>query len=367
MFDTKITSVSRDPQGHLRIKESLDDYFDGIIVAIGTCYRPRKALIPKEDCYKGQVFHTSQLSGKQFKGQKLVVIGGGASAAEAMDFLVQSEAAEINVIVRSQKWIIPRAPIIGFLLSLNIASHLSFLGSVPEFFLRKCFYRDLQALAPTGKGLFTDTPVCNSDVLDMVRSGKVNWLHGEVTHFDERGVTYKPAVSPACSPKEEAFVEADTVFMATGYHRPSLDFLPSDSCCKPYEAPNWYLQNFPIGYPDICAINSTWIHGIGTVGGSHIGVYTRILLMFLVDHRTRPDGEQMRAWVDQVRRLKSSGTVDPLAFVTWGELQLWFLVFIFCNPLRWGWCLFLLFGIGRALPVETNARERGTEDVISQS
>ena len=99
-FNTKVTSVSQDPQGLWRIRESSDSAFDGIIVAIGTCGHPRMLSVPKEGCYQGQIFHSSQLSGKCVKGQKIVIIGGGASAAEAIDFLIQNEAAEIKVIVR---------------------------------------------------------------------------------------------------------------------------------------------------------------------------------------------------------------------------------------------------------------------------
>ena len=263
---------------------------------------------------------------------------------------------------KSPKWIIPRPPAVGFLLSLNIFSQVAFLTSVPERLLRKYFYRDLQDLAPTKKGIFTETPVCNSEILETIRSGEVAWLPGQVVCFKEKGISYIPRVGPAYSSKQETFIEADAVVMATGYHRPSLDFLPSNVGSKPYSAPDWYLQTFPVGYPDICAINSTWVHGIGTVGGSHIGIYTRILLMFLVDHRTRPNREQMRAWVDRVRQLKSKGAMGSLKFVTWGELRCWFLIFVLCNPYRWGWLLFLIVGIGRALPVDLNDPARETEE-----
>lgn len=82
------------------VNGSLGDKFDGIIIATGTCGRPRTISIPQTDCFKGQIFHSSQLSGKCVKGQRCAVIGGGASAVEAMDFLVKNEAAGVSVIAR---------------------------------------------------------------------------------------------------------------------------------------------------------------------------------------------------------------------------------------------------------------------------
>ena len=244
---------------------------------------------------------------------------------------------------------------------------MALFSSIPELLLRKLFYRDLQDLAPTKKGLYTETPLCNSDVLNRVRSGKANWLRGDDVRFEERGVTYTANSDHACPSEQNKFVEADTVVMATGYDRPHLDFLPQKACSRPYDAPNWYLQIFPVGYPTLCAINATWVHGIGTVGGSHIGIYTRILLMFLVDRRTQPNHDQMRAWVDQVSRWKSRSPVGPLNFVTWGELQCWFMVFVLCNPYRWSWLLFLFFGVGRALPVQPSHRARDMREAKCNS
>lgn len=240
--------------------------------------------------------------------------------------------------------------------SYHLISSAKWLFSAQSLrcFFAIIFYRDLRDLAPKKKRLYTETPLCNSDVLNMVRSGKVNWLCGDNVHFEERGITYTTNSDDTPSLKRESFVEADTVIMATGYDRPSLDFLPANACSKPYEAPNWYLQTFPVGYPTLCAINATWVHGIGTVGGSHIGIYTTILLMFLVDRRTQPDYHQMRAWVDRVSWWKSRSPAGPLDFVTWGELQCWFMVFILSNPYRWSWLLFLLFGLGRALPIRSS-------------
>lgn len=100
MFNTKVTSLFQDLQNLWIVNGSSGDKFDGIIIATGTCGRPRTKLIPQINGFKGQTFHSSQLSGKSVKGQRCAVIGGGASAVEAMDFLVKNEAAEVSVIAR---------------------------------------------------------------------------------------------------------------------------------------------------------------------------------------------------------------------------------------------------------------------------
>jgi len=86
------------------------------------------------------------------------------------------------------------------------------------------------------------------------------------------------------------------------------------------------------------------------IGNYHIGIYTRLLLMFLVDPLTRPQEYWMKKWIDMTRFLNSRApTVD---FFTYSELQYWFVFCIVINPLRWKWALFVFSGIGSALPMD---------------
>jgi hypothetical protein len=43
----------------------------------------------------------------------------------------------------------------------------------------------------------------------------------------------------------------------------------------------------------------------GTVGNWHIGIYTRFLLMYLVDPLARPKEPLVRMWINMVRFVKS--------------------------------------------------------------
>lgn len=108
----------------------------------------------------------------------------------------------------------------------------------------------------------------------------------------------------------------------------------------------------------ICANNCTYVNAIGTVGNYHIGIYTRLLLMFLVDPLARPREAWMKRWIDMTRWIKSKapgggssisshpfrkeGSIElilvaPLAFdfFTYSELIYWFVFCVAINPFRW--------------------------------
>lgn len=59
-----------------------------------------------------------------------------------------------------------------------------------------------------------------------------------------------------------------------------------------------------------------YINAIGTVGHFHIGVYTRILLMFLSDPLTRPPNDAMKLWIKFTKFLKSRSPTGAFDFFT---------------------------------------------------
>jgi hypothetical protein len=233
---------------------------------------------------------------------------------------------------------------------------------VPEFLLRKFFYKDLENIAPADVGLFTDTPMVNSDVMDKLRRGDAEWVRGDIQHIEEKGVVVNRRTKgvPKGGPGHEELIEADFIVMATGFKRPSLSFLPDDSFQEPYSPPNWYLQTFPPAHPALSAINCTYVAAIGTVGNWHIGIYTRILLMFLVDPLTRPSPFWMERWIDMTKFLKKNSPTGAFDFFTYLELLWWFTFCVAFNPFRWKWAIFVFFGVGLDLPKIFVERERKT-------
>lgn len=282
----------------------------------------------------------------------MIIVGGGASAVEALEFASEEGCSKIYILSRSDKWIIPRNMVIDVLLSLNLWGQETIFSWIPESLLRTFFYRDLKDLAPEDKGIFTDTPMVNSDVMELLRSGKAEWVRCDIEDFTEKGVVVNKRDKgvPPGGPGRRRMIEGDVVVMATGYKRPSLEFLPDDCFEEPYGPPNWYLQTFPPAHPSISAINCTYLSAIGTVGNWHIGIYTRILLMFLVDPLTRPRPFWMERWIDMTRLLKKTAPTGAFDFFTYLELIWWFAFCVTINPFRWKWAFFVFFGLGYALP-----------------
>ena len=89
----------------------------------------------------------------------------------------------------------------------------------------------------------------------------------------------------------------------------------------------------------------------------HIGIYTRLLLVFLVDPLARPQEYWMKKWIDMTRFLKSRSPIGAFDFFTYSELIYWFVFCVAINPFRWKWALFVFFGIGSTLPLSVVKEE----------
>ncbi|KAK5078689.1 hypothetical protein LTR64_002896 [Lithohypha guttulata] len=360
LFNTKVEKVYKDKQNRWIVNDPSNGRFDGVIAAVGTCGDPKIPHLPGQDKFKGEIHHSSNLDGIDGKGKKVTIIGGGASGVEALEWAVETGASEINVLARSDKWIVPRNAFVDILLAFNIFGQETLFSWVPENILRLFFYRDLKDIAPADQGLFTETPMVNSEIFRQIRQGKAKWLRGDIEDLTEQGVQFIKRAKgvPKGGPGHSLLVEADVIIMATGYKRPSLSFLPDEVFEEPYGPPRWYLQVFPPSHPSICANNCTYVNAIGTVGNYHIGIYTRLLLMFLVDPLTTPKTFWMKRWIDMTSTLKALAPTRAFDFFTYSELIYWFCFVVLINPFRWKWALFVFFGIGKGLP----ARVVGHED-----
>ena len=104
LFNTRVENVYKDRQNRWIINNESNGRFDGIIACVGTCGDPKTPHMKgQEDC-KGQIFHSSELDGKEARGKKVLAIGGGASAVEALEFVAHEEAEKTYVLARSEKW-----------------------------------------------------------------------------------------------------------------------------------------------------------------------------------------------------------------------------------------------------------------------
>lgn len=174
-------------------------------------------------------------------------------------------------------------------------------------------------------------------------------------HFTSNGVRFsrRGPKTPKGKQGQLTTEAGELTVLATGYRRPSLDFLPKSKAGSKYQSPNWYLQCFPTDDATICATNCTYREGIASVGGCQIGIYTRFLMVFLLDPRTKPSPGLMKAWVEVVQLLKKPSAGGPLNFVTSMEIFFWFFMLIAVQPALWQWAHFIIMGVDPITPTST--------------
>ncbi|ORY90638.1 hypothetical protein BCR35DRAFT_299182 [Leucosporidium creatinivorum] len=377
---TKVEKVTRhksstDPKkgGHARwlINDGKDGVFDGIIVAIGTCGEPKNPHFEGEESFKGEILHSSKLDDAHLEGKKVVIVGSGASGVEAAELAVAKKAKDVVVLARDDKWIIPRNTVFDIMLALQPFGREMPLSFIPEWLIRTFHYRDQVDKAPQTKGLFAGTPIVNDEFLKHIRKGLISYKRGDTKSFTPQGVKFNERERDSKpGDKGETKVEtADVIVLATGFTRPSIEMLPADlfpkeSDGRDYSRPNLYLQNFCTEDCSILLTNASYMDAIGTVGNWHVGLYARILMLFLLEERARPVPKAMKLWVDLLQWIKQTAwgntDVSGLAFFTYTELVIWILTFHLFKPRRLPWLPFVLFGWG-VKPSASNETEGKVE------
>lgn len=244
--------------------------------------------LPSESSFKGKIHHSSELDDLDLKGKKILIVGGGASGIEALELAVEKGADCPTIIARSDKWIIPRFTLVDILLSLQPFGRETYLSFIPEFLIRKLHYKDLEDKMSPTQGFYQGTPIVNSSALDHIRKGKADYRRGDLTDLTENGIMFSDRKKGQEKGKgsKPAEIKADIIVVATGFERPSVDFLPKDlfpgeyvSCDFGFRIvflnakfalslptvslhlkvrPNMYLQNFPVTDCSVLCTNSTF-------------------------------------------------------------------------------------------------------------
>jgi cation diffusion facilitator CzcD-associated flavoprotein CzcO len=62
-FNQKIDRVYQDHHGRWVVNDPSNGRFEGVIAAVGTCGAPKMPQIPGLDKFKGEVYHSSELTG----------------------------------------------------------------------------------------------------------------------------------------------------------------------------------------------------------------------------------------------------------------------------------------------------------------
>ncbi len=103
----RVQSVERvddDPHGPLRVRTDRGTWVAGAVInATGTWQRPYWPYYPGRETFLGRQLHTADyVSAEEFRGQHVVVVGGGISAVQFLD--------EISL-VTSTTWVTRREPV----------------------------------------------------------------------------------------------------------------------------------------------------------------------------------------------------------------------------------------------------------------
>lgn len=99
-FHCKVESTYQEEDGKWVVNNSSHGYFDGLVAAVGTCGDKWSPAMANEDCFKGQIIHSSELDRKTMKGKRVLIVGGGASAVEALEFACDNGASSVKVLAR---------------------------------------------------------------------------------------------------------------------------------------------------------------------------------------------------------------------------------------------------------------------------
>ncbi|GAA96757.1 uncharacterized protein L969DRAFT_67256 [Mixia osmundae IAM 14324] len=332
--------------------------FDAVFATIGTCGAPKRIDVKNLERWRGKVAHSSQLDDLDLEGKRVIVLGSGASGVEAAETALANNAKHVTVLARSDKWIIPRNFVVDTLLALQPLGRQTPLSFIPEWLLRTFHYRDLQDISPYKKGVYAGTPIVNNSFLEHIRQGRVTYARGDLIDVMGDGVkfSYRPRESKAGDEGDLKTIRGDVFVLATGFERPSLDFLPKDLFPKEsdklhdYAPPNLYLQVFSTEDWSICLTNAAYKDAIATVGHVHIGIYARILMTFLKHPETAPSPASMKLWVDVIRWIKETAPAGSFEFFTFAELTIWFLGFHLLKLSRLPYFMFVLNGLGGGWP-----------------
>lgn len=223
---------------------------------------------------RGPVVHSSQLDSlpeELLKDKRVVVIGSGASAVEAVETALERGSGVCTVLARDDKWIIPRNILFDTAIAAQPFGREMPLSFIWEYFLRKTHYRGVEDLIPPHTPIFGGTPVVNDEFLPHVRSGRCVYVRGDPISLTSDGVKLNERTreSKKGDKGEEVVVDADVVVLATGFEKPTLDFFGGEEgeggrlFPEGYERPNLYLQNFSTEDWTVLMTNSSYLNAIG--------------------------------------------------------------------------------------------------------
>jgi cation diffusion facilitator CzcD-associated flavoprotein CzcO len=201
VFNTIATSIKKE-DGYW-ITQTTNGIFKSkfLVMATGPFGKPKPVVIQGMETFPGRIVHSAAYkTGKDFAGQKVLVIGFGNSACEiAIDLFEQGATPFMSV--RSAVNIVPRdvlgIPVLGLSLLLNrlpprIADLLSaplaniIIGDITRLGLKRKPYGPLEQVRREGK-----SPILDIGTIQMIRKGRIkivgdiDFIEGNMVHFKQ--------------------------------------------------------------------------------------------------------------------------------------------------------------------------------------
>ena len=225
VFNEEVISIKKEEGKWITTTAKGDVYHsENVVICTGFNRIPFRPQFENEEDYNGQIIHSRDYrTGKDFKGQKVLVIGMGNTGAElALD--LQEQAATASLSVRGEVNIVPRD-----FNGRSIQETKALLSFLPDFIsdplgrlVQKIVIGDLEQygiktpnIAPA-KQLreFGKTPVLDLGTVAEIKNGNIKVLP-DVANFTKKGVVFKNG-------EEHDFF---AVILATGYRAKVEDFL----------------------------------------------------------------------------------------------------------------------------------------------
>ncbi|MBN9386066.1 MAG: NAD(P)/FAD-dependent oxidoreductase [Chitinophagaceae bacterium] len=200
-----------------------------LIMATGAYGKPRPIEFKGMETFPGRVLHSYEYrSGRDFKGQNVLLIGFGNSACEiAIDLYEQGSTPSMSV--RSPVNVVPRdvlgIPVLRLSLLMNrlpprIADVISaplvkwLIGDISKLGLRKMPYGPLEQIRRDGKA-----PVLDIGTIRHIRDGCIK-VYDDIDHIDGKTIYFIDG-------KKERF---DAIVAGIGYYRDYAEIVKVAPC-----------------------------------------------------------------------------------------------------------------------------------------
>ncbi len=227
VFNTEAVSVKKENEHWITETNNGVIQSDYVIVATGAFSKPKPVHFNGIETFPGKIIHSCEYkTGRDFSGQKVLVVGFGNSACEIAIDLHEQQAMPF-MSVRSAVNIIPRdimgMPVLRLSLAMKLlpskmadtvnAPLLRWLvGDIKQYGLKKLPYGPMEQIEKTGT-----VPVLDIGVLKLIREGRIK-IHAAIDHIDHETVYFTDG-------KKDVF---DAIVAGIGYYPDYTSVIKTD-------------------------------------------------------------------------------------------------------------------------------------------